>query len=94
MGLMDKFSKLVGNNESNPTGVVKGPVATLQELGIDPSNLKFSLNRDGSVNITGYVRDRSEGDRICQVINGIPGIGGVRDKLIVGAPEDGPEQAV
>jgi len=94
MGLMNKFNKLKGNKESNPTGTIKGPEATLRELGIDPSNLKFSLNQDGSVNITGDVRDQSESDRICQVINAMPGINGVKNKLIVRARQDDTEQVI
>jgi len=94
MGLMKKFSKLKGNSESNPTGTIKGPVATIRELGIDTSDLKFSLNQDGTVNITGYVRDQSDCDRICQLIKAMPGIVGVKNKLIVGDCESDPEQAI
>jgi hypothetical protein len=54
--------------------------------------LKFSLNQDGSVNISGYARDQSECDRIVKA-KGMPNINGVKNRLIVGIREDSPEQA-
>ncbi len=87
MGFMDKFSKVLGGGKSTATETVKGPSATLRDHGIDPSNLKFSFNPDGSVTVAGHARDQSECDRICQVVGGIPGVKGVNNDMIIGAPE-------
>lgn len=87
MGFMDKFSKVTGGDKSTQAETVKGPSATLREHGIDPSNLKFSFNQDGSVSVSGHARDQSECDRICQVIKGIPNVNGVKNNMIVGVPE-------
>lgn len=87
MGLMDKFSKILGGSKAAPAETVKGPSATLREHGIDPSNLKFSFNQDGSVGVSGQVQDQSECDRICQVIEGMPNVTGVKNDMIVGVPK-------
>ena len=87
MGFMDKFSKILGGDKSAPVENVKGPSATLRENGIDPSDLKFSFNQDGSVTVAGHATDQFECDRICQVIDGMPNVSGVKNDMIVGAPE-------
>jgi len=87
MGFMDKLGKMLGGDKSSTTETVKGPSATLREHGIDPSNLKFSFNQDGTVTITGHAQDQSECDRICEVVGGIPNVNGVTNNIIVGAPE-------
>jgi phage tail protein X len=98
MGFMDKFSKILGGDKPSPADTVKGPSATLREHGIDPSSLKFSFNQDGSVGVSGPVRDQAECDRICQVIKDMPNVKGVKNNLVVGAPEPAadpePEAAV
>lgn len=90
MGFMDKFSKVFGSDKAAVSDVVKGPSATLRDNGIDPSNLQFSFNRDGSVAVSGQVASQSECDRICQVVEGIPNVKGVQNKMIVGAPAPTP----
>jgi len=87
MGFMDKISEALGSNKSAPADTVKGPSATLRDHGIDPSNLKFSFNQDGSVSISGHARDQAECDRICEVIRSIPRVSGVKNKMVIGAPE-------
>ena len=87
MGFMDKFSKILGGDKPSPPDTVKGPSATLREHGIDPSSLKFSFNQDGSISVSGSVREQAECDRICQIIEGMPNVSGVKNKLVVGAPE-------
>ena len=87
MGFMDKFSKILGGNKSAPVENVKGPSATLRENGIDPSDLKFSFNQDGSVTIAGQASNQSDCDRICEVIEGMPNVSGVKNDIIIGAPE-------
>jgi len=93
MGFMDKFSKILGGKKSAPAETVKGPSATLREHGIDPSNLKFSFNQDGSVGVSGQVQDQSECDRICEAIKGMPNVTGVKNNLVVGVPEPVAEPA-
>jgi len=87
MGFMDKLGKMLGGDKSSATETVKGPSATLREHGIDPSNLKFSFNQDGTVAVTGHAQDQAECDRICEVIKDIPNVSGVTNNIVVGAPE-------
>ena len=87
MGFMDKFSKILGGDKSAQPETVKGPSATLRDNGIDPAGLKFSFNQDGSITVAGHAPDQSECDRICQVIEGMPNVSGVKNNIIVGAPE-------
>ena len=87
MGFMDKFSKILGGDKSAQPETVKGPSATLRDHGIDPSGLKFSFNQDGSITVAGHAPDQPECDRICQVIEGMPNVSGVKNNIIVGAPE-------
>ncbi len=56
MGFMDKLSKMLGGDKSAPQETVKGPSATLREHGIDPSDLKFSFNQDGTVTVSGHAQ--------------------------------------
>jgi len=86
MGFMDKLGKMFGD-DSPAAETVKGPSATLRDHGIDPSNLKFSFNQDGSVTVAGHAQDQAECDRICEVIKDIPNVKGVTNNMVVGAPE-------
>lgn len=94
MGFMDKFSQVFGGDEKAATDTVKGPSATLREHGIDPSNLKFGFNQDGSVTVSGHTRNQAECDRICEVVAGIPNVNGVKNDMVIGAPEPEPEPQV
>ena len=87
MGFMDKLGKMFGGDKSPVAETVKGPSATLRDHGIDPSNLKFSFNQDGSVTVAGHAQDQAECDRICEVIKDIPNVKGVTNNMVVGAPE-------
>lgn len=87
MGFMDKLTKVLGADKPTPAETVKGPSATLRDHGIDPSNLKFSFNQDGSVGISGHAQSQAECDRICEVIGDIPNVSGVKNDLVIGAPE-------
>ena len=87
MGFMDKLGKMLGGDKSPATETVKGPSATLREHGIDPSNLKFSFNQDGTVTVAGHAQNQSECDRICEVVKDIPNVSGVTNNITVGAPE-------
>ena len=94
MGFMDKFSKILGGKKSTATDSVQGPSAVLREHGIDPSNLKFSFNQDGSVAVSGQVTNQPECDRICEVIQGIPSVSSVQNNMVVAAPEPIPAPEV
>lgn len=87
MGFMDKLSSMLGGDKSAPQETVKGPSTILREQGIDPSDLKFAFNQDGSVSVSGHAKDQSECDRICEAIKDIPNVTGVTNNIIVGAPE-------
>lgn len=91
MGLMDKFSNVFGGgSKSTGAETVKGPSAVLREVGIDPSNLKFSFNQDGSIAVAGQAASQAECDRICAALEGIPNVKGVQNNITVGAPEPAP----
>jgi len=96
MGFMDAFSKILGGKKKpGPEDTVKPPSAVLRENGIDPSNLKFKFNQDGSVAVTGEASDQQECDRICELIKGIPSVSGVQNNITIAAaaPEPAPEPA-
>ena len=87
MGFMDKLGKMFGNDEPGPEDSIKPPSAVLRENGIDPSNLKFKFNQDGSMEVSGPVANQAEGDRICELCNDIPTITSIQNNMVVGAPE-------
>ena len=87
MGFFDKLTKVLGGSDSAKAETVKGPSATLRDHGIDPSNLKFSFNQDASITVSGNAADQSQCDRICEVIGDMPNVSGVKNEIIVGAPE-------
>lgn len=91
MGFLDKLGKMFGGDNAPAAETVKGPSATLRDHGIDPSNLKFSFNQDGSVTVAGHAQDQSECDRICEVIKDIPNVKGVTNNIVVGPPEPAAE---
>lgn len=83
MGILDFFGKV--HDDERPVGHarVKGPCAVLLDHGFDPSGLKFTLNEDGSVTVSGRARDQSESERICQVLRQMPLEGDIRNHMIV-----------
>ncbi len=94
MGFMDAFSKILGGDKVKPEEAVKPPSVVLRENGIDPSNLKFKFNQDGSMAVSGPVASQSESDRICELCNDIPSISSVQNNMVVGAPEPAVEEVV
>ena len=89
MGFMDKIGGLFGGKKAAPE-TVKGPSTVLREHGIDPSDLKFSFNQDGSVTVAGRAADQAECDRICEVVGEMAQVKSVNNEIIVGAPEPAP----
>lgn len=83
MGILNLFSKNLDDHHLAAPGRVKGPCATLLDRGIEPAGLKFTLDQDGFVTVSGRVRDESERDRILQVISGMPLVEGVKSKMMV-----------
>lgn len=94
MGFMDKISGMFGGNKPGPEDSIKPPSAVLRENGIDPSNLKFRFNQDGSMEVSGPVASQAEGDRICELCKDIPTITSVQNNMVVGAPEPVVEDVV
>lgn len=94
MGFMDKIGGMFGRNEPGPEDSIKPPSAVLRENGIDPSNLKFKFNQDGSMEVSGPVASQSECDRICELCKDIPSITTVQNNMVVGAPEPVVEEIV
>ena len=87
MGLVDKFSNILGGNKSAATETVKGPSRVLRDAGIDPSNLKFDFGQDNSIAVSGQVDSQGACDRICEALEGMPNIKSVQNDIIVGVPE-------
>lgn len=83
MGFMDKISSMFGGDKKPQTENVKGPSLVLRENGIDPSNLKFAFNADGSLGVDGEVHTKAAADAIVKVLQGIPNVTGVSNNLLV-----------
>ena len=87
MGLFDKLTKVLGGGKTAQVETVKGPSATLREHGINPSNLKFAFNQDTSITVSGHAADQSACDRICEVLGDMPNVSGVKNDIVIAAPE-------
>jgi hypothetical protein len=83
MGILNFFGKFDDDRQSVAHGRVKGPCATLQGHGIDPAGLRFTLNQDGFVTVSGRVRDESECKSICRIIEGMALVEGVRNNMVI-----------
>ncbi len=94
MGFMDKLSNMLGGDKKPHTETVKGPSAVLRENGIDPSNLKFAFNADGSLGVEGKVHSKEAADSIVKVLQGIPNVTAVSNNLLVAPPTPEPEPVV
>lgn len=93
MGIMDKLGGLFGGNKTNITDSVAPPSTVLRENGIDPSNLEFTFNQDGSVGITGTAASSEEIDRINELVAGITGVTGVKSNVTVATSQAEPAAA-
>ena len=82
MGILDLFGKVHDDRQTVADGRIKGPCATLRDHGIDPAGLKFTQNHDGSVTVSGRVRDESECENICRIIEGMALVEGVRNNMV------------
>lgn len=87
MGLMDKFSNILGGKKSATTETVKGPSRVLRDAGINPSSLKFDFGQDNSIAVSGRVDSQEACDRICDALEGMPNIKSVKNNIVVGTPE-------
>ncbi len=83
MGFMDKLGNMFGGDKKPHTETVKGPSVVLREHGIDPSNLKFAFNADGSLGVSGDVHTKAEADGIVKVLEGIPNVTSVSNNLLI-----------
>jgi len=85
MGILDLLGKTHADHHPVPRGRAKGPCATLLDHGIDPAGLKFTLDQDGFVTVSGLVEDESECERICRIIEGMALVEGVRSNMVIEA---------
>lgn len=92
MGFLDSLKKAVGGGGKAPE-TVKGPSRTLRDAGIDPSGLDLKIGGDGSITVSGRVASQEQCDRICKVLEDMPNISGVNNRMNVGEPEPEPEPA-
>ena len=83
MGILNFFGQVHDDRQAVAHGRVKGPCAMLRAHGIDPTGLKFTLNHDGFVTVSGRVRDVSECENICRIIEGMALVEGVRNNMAV-----------
>lgn len=89
MGIFDSIKNALGGDDEQEG--TKGPSMLLREVGIDPSDLDFSFNADGSVTMTGYVADEATRAKVEEIVGGIKQVSSVTNQLVVGAPP-APEQ--
>lgn len=94
MGFMDKLSGMFGGDKKAETDSVKGPSAVLREHGIDPSNLKFAFNADGSLGVSGEVHTQAEADGIAKILADIPSVTSVDNQILVAPAKPDPEPVV
>lgn len=83
MGILNLLGKSHGDQQPVTRGRAKGPCETLRDHAIDSAGLKFTLNEDGFVTVSGRVRDESERERICNVIEGMALVEGVRNNMVI-----------
>ena len=94
MGFMDKISGMFGSKKAPETDTVKGPSAVLRENGIDPSNLKFAFNADGSLGVSGDVATQAEADAIVKALETIPSVTSVNSQVEVAPATPAPAPVV
>jgi nucleoid-associated protein YgaU len=94
MGFMDKLSGMFGGKKAPETDSVRGPSAVLRDHGIDPSNLKFAFNSDGSLGVSGEVKTKAEADGIVKALEGIPSVTSVKSQIIVAPAKPAPAPVV
>jgi len=91
MGIMDKLGGLFGGNKSPALDSVSPPSVVLKENGIDPSDLNFKFNANGTVGVSGTAASQAEIDRIRELVEGIPGVTGVSSNITVRPAEVTPD---
>jgi len=85
MGFFDSIKNALGGKDKSAEGI-KGPSLVLKEAGIDPSGMDFSFGSEGSVTITGQVRDQATLEKVGKIVGDIPQISTVNNELVVAAP--------
>lgn len=85
MGFFDSVKNALGGGDKI-TDSVKGPSLVLREAGIDPANMKFDINSDGSVAVNGWVDSQVISDRVSELLGKIPSVKAVHNNLQIGAP--------
>ncbi len=87
MGILDNLkSRLGGKKDNTIASETKAPSQILKENGVDPSGLKFAFAADGTVTVSGQVKQESDKARIRQLLLAIPGIKQVKQELSLASP--------
>lgn len=85
MGLFDKFKNIFGGDDKGGDAPTKSMTQLAREAGIDTSQLRFQINSDGVVTVTGNYANANDKGAIQEAFNGVPGITGVNDQATVAA---------
>ena len=84
MGIFDNLKNVLGGKKDvSIAGATKAPSQVLKENGIDPGGLKFAFGSDGTVTVSGTVKQEADKARIKQVLEGVPGIKKIRQDVTV-----------
>lgn len=87
MGLFD-FVKNAGAKifgKDHPDDVTKPLSQHLRENGIDPSDIRFKFEGDGTVVMTGTVKDQVTREKAVLVVGNVEGVSRVNDQLRIGS---------
>ncbi|MGI8560406.1 MAG: peptidoglycan-binding protein LysM [Luteimonas sp.] len=96
MGLFDfvrNAGKKIFGKDDDKQDVTKPLSAHLRENGIDPSGISFKFEGDGTVVMSGTVKDQESREKAVLVVGNVEGVARVDDQLRVGAPGSSPPGA-
>jgi nucleoid-associated protein YgaU len=94
MGLLDNLKNVLsGKKDDSIAGATKAPSQVLKENGVDPSGLKFAFGSDGTVTVSGKVKQEADKARIKQLLLTISGIKQVKQELSVATAVAEPTEA-
>lgn len=88
MGLFDfvrNAGKKIFGKDDDKKDVTKPLSSHLREHGIDPSGIQFKFEGDGTVVMSGAVKDQETREKAVLVVGNVDGVARVDDRLWVGA---------
>ncbi len=88
MGLFDfvrNAGKKIFGKDDDKKDVTKPLSSHLRENGIDPSGIQFKFEGDGTVVMSGAVKDQETREKAVLVVGNVDGVAKVDDRLWVGA---------